>query len=157
MRCSPALCCYTSKSERGMNMQCPHCGADNSAEILYGLPAMTPELQASLDRKDIVIGGCRLTGTEPKFFCRSCRFRFGSPPKLISKHRAENYMDIVTSVRFSVGSYFDGYPEILVKKELPGITSFTQQLHGKSEVGRWTLSVWRTKRKSGATMFQAGI
>ena len=103
-------------------MQCPRCGADDSAEILYGLPSMTPELQARLERKDVLLGGCCLTGKEPKFHCRSCLFKFGSPPLLVSKQSTEPYMDILTSVRFCVGGYFDGYPEVMIKKTRSGIT-----------------------------------
>lgn len=103
-------------------MVCPRCGADNSAEILYGFPAMTPEFQTRLERKDIALGDCCLTGAEPKHCCRNCHFKFGSPPLLISTKGAEPYIEVVTGVRFCVGGYFDGYPEVVIKKTRSGIT-----------------------------------
>jgi hypothetical protein len=52
---------------------CVDCGG-RLAEILWGYPAFSEELQAGLDRGDIVLGGCCLPVEDvPTHRCRDCR------------------------------------------------------------------------------------
>ncbi len=62
-----------------MAKKCPHCGAGEAAEILYGMPAYSEELEESLKNGEVFIGGCLITGDDPKYKCRSCGFEYGRP------------------------------------------------------------------------------
>ena len=56
---------------------CPRCGSRNTAAILWGMPAMTPELQEKLAKKEIVLGGCCITTSDPTHHCNKCNKDFG--------------------------------------------------------------------------------
>ena len=52
--------------------KCPQCGSAKIADILYGLPAFSPELDKSLKEGKIVLGGCIMWGDDPKWKCAEC-------------------------------------------------------------------------------------
>lgn len=56
--------------------KCPQCGHAPVARILYGLPNLTPELQASLDDGSVVIGGCVIFEESPSWQCTSCQAEY---------------------------------------------------------------------------------
>ncbi len=56
---------------------CPRCGSKNTATIIWGMPAMTQELQDKLDKKEIVLGGCCIEIPTPSHHCNTCRKDFG--------------------------------------------------------------------------------
>jgi len=60
---------------------------------------------------------------DPQFHCCACGNNIGSPPVLINEHGEENYLDIVTSVRFRHGESFHGYDEVIIKKTASGIVA----------------------------------
>lgn len=52
---------------------CPVCGKSGTlVPILYGLPAMSAELEAALARGDARLGGCLLVPDQPTHACRAC-------------------------------------------------------------------------------------
>src|SRR5688572_11192666 len=51
-------------------IRCPHCGKNDAAEILYGLPG--PEAMEMAGRGEVVLGGCVVTDDDPTHECRSC-------------------------------------------------------------------------------------
>lgn len=51
---------------------CPKCGSGRIADILYGLPAFSEELQKDLDEGRVVLGGCCVSGGEPEWECGDC-------------------------------------------------------------------------------------
>ncbi len=55
---------------------CPYCGSKHVASILYGMPAMTEQLQRDLKAKKVVIGGCIVTDIDPWYHCNKCRKDF---------------------------------------------------------------------------------
>ena len=55
---------------------CPNCGLKKIAKIFYGLPAYTPELEAGLERGEIILGGCCISGDDPTWECSSCHSQF---------------------------------------------------------------------------------
>lgn len=57
--------------------KCPNCGSDNIAEILWGLPSFTDELQKELSEGKVVLGGCCVDFGDPKYECNDCKHRFG--------------------------------------------------------------------------------
>lgn len=59
------------------DLKCPECGSNNIAEIPWGLPAFTEELQKKLDEKKVVLGGCCISDDDPKYECNECKHRFG--------------------------------------------------------------------------------
>jgi hypothetical protein len=56
---------------------CPKCGAERSAEIVYGLPAFTKDLQQALEDGRVVLGGCLVDPAQPRWLCRSCGEKHG--------------------------------------------------------------------------------
>ena len=97
--------------------KCPKCGSKQIAPILYGMPAMNEEMQQRINEKKIYLGGCMISDRNPTYHCFKCRKNVGTRPVLINKQGKENYPDIVTSIRFYDGGYFDGYPQIMIQKE----------------------------------------
>ena len=61
-----------------IKIKCPECGSENIATILYGMPAMTGELQTAIDNGEVVLGGCIVSddGSAPEFVCNSCDMSF---------------------------------------------------------------------------------
>lgn len=102
--------------------KCPKCGSRRVAPILYGMPAFSEEMEQQLKEEKLYLGGCCISGMDPTYHCFHCKKDVGAPPILLSKHGEEDYRDIVTSVRFSVGGFFGGYPEVLAIKEKDRIT-----------------------------------
>jgi hypothetical protein len=56
---------------------CPRCGSAGSAEILYGLPALTDELKQALAEHKVVLGGCPVYAGAPRWLCLKCREKHG--------------------------------------------------------------------------------
>ena len=56
--------------------KCPNCQSTNRAKILWGLPADMREIEDQLDRQEIVLGGCCITVTDPKWACNECFTRW---------------------------------------------------------------------------------
>lgn len=57
--------------------RCPECGSSNVAEILWGLPSFTDELQKELAEGKVVLGGCCVDYDDPEYECNDCMHRFG--------------------------------------------------------------------------------
>ncbi len=56
---------------------CPKCGSQRVADILYGLPIFSKELERELDAGGTVLGGCMVTGDDPSWYCVECGHRWG--------------------------------------------------------------------------------
>ena len=52
--------------------RCPACESEKIARILYGMPAFSEELHNKLNNKEIVLGGCCITGDDPTWKCVDC-------------------------------------------------------------------------------------
>ena len=59
--------------------KCPKCGGKHIAPILYGYPVFDEELEQKLDRQELVLGGCKITGCDPQFHCFDCGRDIGKP------------------------------------------------------------------------------
>jgi len=55
--------------------ECPRCGSDRIARVLYGLPDFSEELKRDLDAGRVVLGGCCVTGRDPAWQCAKCAVR----------------------------------------------------------------------------------
>ena len=53
---------------------CPSCNGKNIAKILYGLYDVRDFEE--LEQNKIVLGGCCVTGHDPKWECNNCGFRW---------------------------------------------------------------------------------
>jgi len=51
---------------------CPKCGSDKIATILYGMPAFSDSLRKDLNDNKIILGGCCITNDDPTWKCTSC-------------------------------------------------------------------------------------
>ena len=57
---------------------CPQCGSSNVAAIMYGLPDFNDELERELEAGRVVLGGCVISGEDPKWQCNECEHQWGS-------------------------------------------------------------------------------
>lgn len=56
---------------------CPTCGsAGHVVPIVYGEPS--PQLVAMAERGEVTLGGCFVTGKDPRWFCKSDKTRWGT-------------------------------------------------------------------------------
>lgn len=97
-----------------MGTKCPHCGSRNTATILYGMPAFSEKLQRDLDSGKIVLGGCCITGYDPKKHCNDCGEDFANLAVFYAPDNKDPipYKDIVAQVDFSYSGYFYGCKEV---------------------------------------------
>jgi hypothetical protein len=58
-------------------LKCPECNKTWIAEILWGYPADMKSLEESLEKKEIVLGGCLVTNNDPRWACNNCHHRWG--------------------------------------------------------------------------------
>ena len=56
--------------------RCPKCQSTNRGRILYGRP-WKKMIKEELKRKEIVLGGCRVTYNDPKWQCNECKTKWG--------------------------------------------------------------------------------
>jgi hypothetical protein len=64
---------------------CLRCGSHQIARIQYGMPAFSKRLEADLDAKRVVLGGCMVWDEQPDRRCTACGQEFradGRPPVL---------------------------------------------------------------------------
>lgn len=111
-------------------IKCPHCGSRSTARILYGMPHMNDAMMGKIERRKVVIGGCKRLEVPlddgnwidilPKRRCNDCGKVFASPAYLIAKDRIEPFDEIVRGVRFSCGGYFGGWTDIRIKQTANG-------------------------------------
>jgi len=67
---------FTKHPKRSKNpMTCPKCGSDkNTIPIVYGLADAS--LLRRSNRGEVKLGGCIVTGHDPKWYCKSCRSKW---------------------------------------------------------------------------------
>lgn len=53
--------------------KCPKCG-EKLLEIIYGTPG--PELFEASERGEVILGGCCLSGNDPKYHCKNCNMDY---------------------------------------------------------------------------------
>ena len=56
---------------------CPSCGSEDIALFLYGLPAITEELEKAIEDRKVTLGGCGLYDGAPQWDCNACNSKFG--------------------------------------------------------------------------------
>ena len=112
-------------------IKCPRCGSIDTARYIYGYPAFSEEMEKKLKEGKWALGGCCMNGVEingqyvetmPTRCCNNCKKDFGSAPILITRKTgmAEDYRDIVKSIKFSVGGYFGGYTVVTISQNSEG-------------------------------------
>ena len=55
--------------------KCPKCGSRSAAGIIYGYPSA--ETREIAERGEIVLGGCIIRESNPKWFCKNCGHNWG--------------------------------------------------------------------------------
>ncbi len=112
-------------------IKCPRCGSRNTARYLYGYPLFSEIMQKKLDDGKLALGGCCISSVEidgqrvetmPARKCNDCKKDFATAPILMtpSTGMVEDYRDIVKTIKFSVGGYFNGYTDITIRKNDKG-------------------------------------
>ncbi len=52
--------------------KCPECGSTRVANILFGMPAFSKEIEEKIHEGKIVLGGCCISDDDPKWKCIDC-------------------------------------------------------------------------------------
>lgn len=60
------------------DLHCPSCDSLNIAVILYGLPALSAELDKALADQQVTLGGCLVYDGAPQWLCTACNNKFGA-------------------------------------------------------------------------------
>ncbi|WP_206663775.1 hypothetical protein [Pelotomaculum schinkii] len=85
------------------------------------MPAFTEELQEKLNKKEIVFGGCCITGNAPTHHCNKCKKDFG--------YLTTDMELATTGFNFSLGGYFGGYHSLsIAKAETGAVATYTPPL-----------------------------
>lgn len=112
-------------------IKCPHCGSTNTARYIYGYPLFSDKMQKNLDAGKWILGGCGIDSVEmdgkrvelmPTRKCNDCSKDFGKAPILFTpkKNLVEDYRDIVTAIKFSIGGFLTGRTEVTIRKNKDG-------------------------------------
>lgn len=64
--------------EKPEDLSCPSCGSQSIAAILYGLPAMSEELNKAVENREVTLGGCVVHEEAPRWACNACGHKFGT-------------------------------------------------------------------------------
>ncbi len=62
---------------RKLKKVCPFCGSRKVAEYLYGMPAMSEELEKNLEKNKVILAGCCVSNVDPEYHCNECGKDFG--------------------------------------------------------------------------------
>lgn len=81
-------------------MNCPQCNSSSIAKILWGYPADMDSLKESLEKKEIVLGGCIVTENDPKYECNECNYQW-------NETKTKNNLDKIDSFDFDQGFNLD--------------------------------------------------
>jgi hypothetical protein len=54
---------------------CESCGSQDVAEIIYGM--VTPDVEVEYPGRRIILGGCVIEATSPRWQCLSCGHSWG--------------------------------------------------------------------------------
>jgi hypothetical protein len=65
---------------------CPGCGSSDLARIMYGLPIESAALTKAIERGEVALGGCCVSGDDPEWRCNACHTDF-SPATRRSRRR----------------------------------------------------------------------
>lgn len=68
---------------------CPECGSSDIAEILWGLPAFSDELEAEIEAGHVFLGGCIVSDFDPDWRCNACGCEFGRNPEAYANWKEE--------------------------------------------------------------------
>jgi hypothetical protein len=52
--------------------KCPKCSSTRVARIQYGYPVISEEDRRKIDAGEIILGGCFISGDDPKWECADC-------------------------------------------------------------------------------------
>jgi DNA-directed RNA polymerase subunit RPC12/RpoP len=52
--------------------KCSNCGSKRIANILYGMPGFSDELQRDIELGKIILGGCLIGEDDPDWQCADC-------------------------------------------------------------------------------------
>lgn len=107
---------------KNAGIKCPYCGSKDTAYIYYGLPVMDDELKKRVDEGKVVIGGCKVSSTNPTRYCNHCKKSFATMPliKLNGKVTGENYIYSVREISFHYDSVVSGVTDIDITQNIRG-------------------------------------
>ena len=56
---------------------CPRCASPRVAPIMYGYPSDMEGALKAAEQGEVVLGGCVITGNDPKWQCLECKHVWG--------------------------------------------------------------------------------
>jgi len=56
--------------------KCPKCENPMVAKILYGKPLSSKELEESMEKGEVILGGCCIGTDDPTWQCKECEQQF---------------------------------------------------------------------------------
>ena len=104
-----------------MTMKCHKCGSNRVGRIQYGMPAFDEALERKIREEKIYLGGCCISGNDPKWHCFACKKNFGKPAVIREKEAVVPYAEAITSISFECGGFFGGYQMVTMAKSDKGI------------------------------------
>lgn len=54
----------------------PYCGKSKISKLIFGLPAMSDELQKNIDEGKVKLAGCMVGEESSRYYCRWCKKEF---------------------------------------------------------------------------------
>ena len=64
--------------------KCPQCKSNKVANILYGMPGFSEELEKDLEESKIILGGCCIDVNDPSWKCVDCGQEYFDKRKYIN-------------------------------------------------------------------------
>lgn len=71
-------------------LKCPKCEKSWIAEIFWGYPSNIESFEDELEKKEIVLGGCLITDSDPRWECNNCHHRWGDAEHNESDHTSSS-------------------------------------------------------------------
>lgn len=91
---------------------CPRCGSKKTAQILWGMPAFSDDIDKKIKNMEIVLGGCCISYNDPTYHCNTCKKDFGRPT---------SFDEIAANkIHFVIGGHFGGYHDVTVTRTING-------------------------------------
>ena len=124
--------------------KCPYCGSTDTAYYLYGEPNFNDSLEKKLKKGECILGGCcvhtecvngKTVFIDPPWKCNKCRKDFGTEPVLFNtkSQKFELYNDVITSIKFSLHSFFEGSTCIIITKTNKGADIYFEFIYSQDD------------------------
>ena len=81
--------------------KCPMCQQKAGARIIWGMPSMTVEVEAGINKGTLVLGGCIVSPDDADFRCVECGHEWRKWPKWRKEHM---YIGVISEVEYALST-----------------------------------------------------